>query len=490
MRWDSLRFRMSVLYSLVLGVILTIVVGIVIYQVHRILYRGFDDKLKIKAVKVANMFNTLYRIETGEQGYLRLGPYRLPVVRTEVSEQTQILLKGMWKSEAESLNLGSDYIQIYNGQGQLLNQSENVSDEIAKDWEKGHIIKTDRVTYQNIRLHGKSFRWIYYPFDGPAGQTYFVKLAGSLGNIHRFLKELLGLAIGTIIVVLLVTSFLGWLLTQRVLKPVNAVVDTARKISYKDLHLRIPPEGADQEIQYLIESFNAMIERLENSFEHINDFSSHVAHELKTPLAIIRGEMELALQQPRDSQEYQRVIHVSLEEMDRLIRLIRDLLFLARLDYQPDMFKFHKIDLVPMLQDLADQARIMAESQGLSLKVVLPDAPLNVNADADQMRRLFLNLIDNAIKYTGSGGEVQLSAAADDVNARITVSDTGRGIPAEHLPRIFEKFHRVHNHSDRVAGTGLGLSIALSIAKAHQGDILVDSEPSKGSTFTIVLPRA
>ena len=145
------------------------------------------------------------------------------------------------------------------------------------------------------------------------------------------------------------------------------------------------------------------------------------------------------------------------------------------------------MDAVAFLKELSEQATVMAEAKQLHLKTDWPQEPAIVNGDVDQLRRLFLNLIDNAIKYTEPGGSVRVSATVKDQKVLMTVSDTGRGIPPDHLEKIFEKFHRVHNH-DGVSGSGLGLSIALSIAKAHRGHIDVESELSKGTTFTVVLP--
>lgn len=487
MSWHSLRFRMSVLYSVVLGLILTLVVGVIVFQVRHILYRNFDDKLKIKAVKVANMFNTLYRMESGQE-YLRIGPARIAVSRRGVSEQTQQLLKSMWKTEAEALNLGSDYIQIYNAQNELLNQSENVTPMIAQSWRASWSKDVDRIAYQDIRLNNQNCRWIHYPFAGPENQMYYVNIAGSLEKVNVFVREMLALSLTTIIIVLVITSFLGWLFAQRVLRPVNNVVDTAQKISHKDLHLRITSEDSDEEIKYLIEAFNAMIERLQTSFEHINDFSSHVAHELKTPLAIIRGEMELALQQTRDPEEYQRVMRVCLEEMDRLIRLIKGMLLLAQLDYQPQMFHFTNMDVGELLRDLSDQARIMAELKNLEFKAEIPQQPLMINADADQLRRLFLNLLDNAVKYTDSGGRIGLTVSVKDSDVCVEVSDTGHGVSAEHQKKIFDKFYRVPDRSKDIPGTGLGLSIAQSVAKAHQSRLEFKANSPQGSIFLVTIP--
>ncbi len=267
---------------------------------------------------------------------------------------------------------------------------------------------------------------------------------------------------------------------------VTKIVDD---ISHKDLNLRIFEMEADEEMVCLINSCNAMLERLEKSFEHINEFSSHVAHELKTPLAIIRGEVELTLTENRDVVEYKRVLNVSLEEIDRLIKIIKDLLLIARLDYNPNVFFFEKINLSAFIEDLFEYSSILAEQKGLVSELNVPELPYFINADKVHLRRLFLNLINNAVNYTPADGKICISMTVKSSMAQIAVSDTGTGVPVNDLESIFDKFFRSHSPGYKsVSGSGLGLSIARSIARTHQGEISVQSQPGHGSTFTVSLP--
>jgi len=261
------------------------------------------------------------------------------------------------------------------------------------------------------------------------------------------------------------------------------------EISHSDLHLRIPEMEADAEMRRLINAFNAMIERVETSFAHVNEFSSHVAHELKTPLAIIRGEVELALNETRDIAEYQRVLTVTVEEIDRLIRIIKDLLMLARLDFNPDVFRFEKINLKEFLAEIHEYTSILCEEKGVTSGLTVPDVDCFVRADRVHLRRLFLNLVHNAVKFTPAGGDIRINMAADGNDVRISVADTGAGIAPADMEKIFEKFFRAHD-AKTTSGTSLGLSIARSIARAHQGRIDVQSSPGQGSTFTVSLPAA
>jgi len=263
--------------------------------------------------------------------------------------------------------------------------------------------------------------------------------------------------------ILALTSFLGGFFARRILKPVSNVTKIVDDISHKDLNLRIPEMAVDVEMKHLISSCNAMIGRLEKSFEHVNEFSSHVAHELKTPLAIIRGEVELALSETRDAAEYQRVLNVSLEEIDRLIRIIKDLLLLARLDYNPDVFQFENINLKAFLEEIFEYSSILADQKGLASELNLPESEHSIDGDKIHLRRLFLNLINNAVKFTPKGGKIIITLTVNTNRALIAVSDTGIGIFPKDQQAIFDKFFRSHSHGQKAEpGSGLGLSIAQS----------------------------
>jgi signal transduction histidine kinase len=269
------------------------------------------------------------------------------------------------------------------------------------------------------------------------------------------------------------------------------ITNFADTISHANLNIKIQEQELDVEIRQLVNSFNMMIGRLRESFEHITEFSSHVAHELKTPLAIVKGEIELALSKDNNPKEYKKVLAGCLEEIERIIIIIRDLLLLAKLDYKPDIFKFEKLNLIQFFEEIYEHSKVLASSKNIEVKLNNTAKELFIKGDKVHLRRLFYNIIGNAVKFTPPKGNINISLSKEYPNARIDISDTGKGIAEENLHRIFNKFYRTHEDANGVEpGIGLGLSVALSIAKAHRGDIKVKSELNKGSTFSVILPLA
>ncbi|VAW13483.1 hypothetical protein MNBD_BACTEROID05-780, partial [hydrothermal vent metagenome] len=309
--------------------------------------------------------------------------------------------------------------------------------------------------------------------------------------VQKILHRLLTFILIIIITVVVLTSFVGQVFAQKVLKPVVTVSQMADNITYQGLSNRIIEKQNDVEMQKLVDSFNGMINRLDKSFTHINEFSSHVAHELKTPLAIMRGETELALDQEIDSNEYKKVLANNLDEIDRMIKIVKDLLLLAKLDYKPEIFKFQKFNLSSFFTDLYEHSKVLASSKSIHMDLKIVEDNIYVNGDKIHLRRLFLNLINNAVLYTPSSGKIDLLVYKKDSKVFMDVKDSGEGISSENIDKIFDKFYRVPKEADtKESGSGLGLNIAQSIAKAHKGVITVQSQPGKGTTFTVTLPLA
>jgi len=203
-------------------------------------------------------------------------------------------------------------------------------------------------------------------------------------------------------------------------------------------------------------------------------------------LTVIKGEAELALLKDRSATEYQNVMQINLEECNKMLKIIEDLLLLARMDYQPQIFQFKKIDLVELIQEIYHHTQILAKVKRIRVKLENPFKVIHINADPVHLRRLFLNLIDNALKFTPENGSLEIAIENHGKEVHVLIKDNGIGLAAEEIDRIFDRFYRLNPQKD---GSGLGLNIALTIAKYHQGNILVESIPSKGSTFKVVLPH-
>lgn len=293
--------------------------------------------------------------------------------------------------------------------------------------------------------------------------------------------------------VLLVTSVLfplvGYRVARHGIRPVEEIAATARSITSKNLRERIRAEGYPSELASLAGTFNEMLDRLEESFERISRFSADIAHDLRTPVNNIRGEAEVALARARTVDEYREVIESSLEEAVRLSDLIGDLLFLARAESPLSELRRERVNVGKLLNAVRDYYEASASDGGISLIADQGAEPVTAELDRALMLRAVSNLVSNAIAHTPTGGTVTLAARADGAAVRIEISDTGDGIPAEALPRVFDRFFRVDpSRSTTSGGTGLGLAIVQSIMALHGGRAEIASRFGYGTCVTLRMP--
>jgi len=293
--------------------------------------------------------------------------------------------------------------------------------------------------------------------------------------------------------ILLVTSvlfpFLGHRIARHGIGPVEQIAETARRITSTNLRERIRAEGYPSELASLAGTFNAMLDRLEESFERISQFSADIAHDLRTPVNNIRGEAEVALARARTVDEYRDVLESSLEEAVRLSELIGDLLFLARAERPLTELRLERVAVGDLLSTVRDYYEATASDAQISLSAARGEEALSANLDRSLMLRAVSNLVSNAIAHTPPGGAVTLAAARKGAGIRIEVSDTGVGIPVDSLPRVFDRFFRVDpSRSQASGGSGLGLAIVQSIMTLHGGSAEIASELGRGTRVALCVP--
>lgn len=482
----SLRFKASILYSVILAVILLTFSSVIFLNARSILFQDMDEELKIKAEEISGILNAYDQMRRTEEHPISQILERFKS-RTIGSNQ-KMIIDEIWRAQVDVLNLKDDYINIVNANGQAVLISHNFSDEIAGLLREKFPAMSDRIIYRSVIGKKHRLRVINMPVQ-LSNLSFVIQVGTSQVHVEKTLKEMLTFISVAILVLLLLTSFVGRVFIHHALKPVREVIDLANTISHKDLNQRIQEKKVDAEMKQLVDSFNSMISRLSKSFNHINEFSSHAAHELKTPLAIMRGEIELALDDDRSPSEYKKLLEGCLEEIDHMIKVIKDLLFLAKLDYKPEIFHFERMSLVPFLEEIYGHSQVLAETKQIKVTRNFPEPEIFVHADKVHLRRLFFNIISNAIKFTPPQGTVEMSVYLQEGKCCVDIKDSGDGIPADVQQKIFDKFFRVpQDDESSPPGTGLGLSIALSVAKAHNGDIQVKSALHQGATFIVILP--
>ncbi|MCL5791911.1 MAG: heavy metal sensor histidine kinase [Deltaproteobacteria bacterium] len=323
---------------------------------------------------------------------------------------------------------------------------------------------------------------------------------GSKGNKQRIVQIALDVSDDYAILAiyrkeLLIALFLGTLISagagiaiaRKGMKPIQEIAKAAQRITATHLHERINPARWPMELTVLASAFDDMLVRLEDSFERLSQFSADLAHELRTPINNLMGETEVTLSKIRTVDDYKQILESSMEEFSRLSRMIDNLLFLARAENpetQIERTNFSAINEVDAVKEFYDA---LAEEHGVNIAC---NGDVILNADQNLFRRAISNLISNALKYTGKGGNVTITAQRSDNHyIEIIVKDTGCGIEKEHLSKIFDRFYRVQNtKSLNPRGTGLGLAIVKSIMDMHLGSVNIQSEPGKGTTVVLVFP--
>jgi heavy metal sensor kinase len=313
-------------------------------------------------------------------------------------------------------------------------------------------------------------------------------IMASLDDVDHELGELRTVLGTAVPLVLLLSGALGYVLARKALSPMERLRRSAEEITAERLERRLPVINPHDELGRLTATFNATIERLQKSFAEIRRFTADASHELRTPLTAIRMEAEVALTKPLGLADHQQLLGSILEECDRLTRLTDQLLALAREDARAARQAHEPLDLAALVNDVADTMRPLAEARGIRFQV-RADPDTRIQGDPARLREVFLNLLDNAIKYTPDGGEIEIRSNVQGTEAVVVVRDSGIGIPTEHQPYVFDRFYRVDKARTRAeGGTGLGLSIAQSIVSSHGGKIELTSTPGKGTTFSVRMP--
>lgn len=376
-------------------------------------------------------------------------------------------------------------IQVARLDGSVLFQSERIGEQSlpipdASDMGPG------RVADSVLRPDGTRVRVasrLAQGFDGPL----IMQAADSLEPMYANLGRLLATLLAAAPVVMGGALWGGYLLSRKALAPVDALTAAALRITASKLDERVAVGTPNDELTRLATAFNGMIERLERSFQQMQQFTADAAHELRTPLSVLRNEAEVALLSLRTPDEYRAVLTSQLEEVERLARLADQLLFLCREDSRAAPASDEAVALDQLVRDVAEQMQPAATRRGVRLEFAALPQCVAVS-DSDRLRRLFANLIDNAIKYTPSGGKIVVSGARINGCIEVVVQDSGIGIPSLHLPRLFDRFYRADGARSGTEGTGLGLSICRAIVDSQNGDIDLQSTPGLGTTVRVRLP--
>jgi two-component system heavy metal sensor histidine kinase CusS len=334
---------------------------------------------------------------------------------------------------------------------------------------------------------GRRWRIVGVKVQGPSSPL-IVQVARSLASFDQECRELLFTFVVTGPLTLLVAVGGGYFLARRALAPVEQITRTADEITADRLNRRVEVPNPRDEMGGLAGTLNRMIGRLERSFAEMQRFTADAAHELRTPLAVLRNEIEVALRAPRSPEEYGRVLENLLEEVNRLSLVAEQLLFLCRQDAGLHPAAQDEVAAEVLLQEVVGNMRLVAEEKGVGLDLKEND-PCSLVTDPRQLRRVLYNLLDNAIKYTGPVGRVTVSGMTRDRVWSVTIADTGVGIPPEHLPHVFERFYRVDAaRSGDGNGAGLGLAICQSIMTALGGAITLQSAVCHGTNVRVEVP--
>lgn len=459
---DSVRTRLTLWYAGVLAVSLIAFAIVIYYAAVASLHERQDESLKSTAQTVASA----YEEEFQEQ--------------QSISKAGEIVMA--------ELMFPDRYVVITDSTGHQIASSKNAS-AIGITMPASVLSRAHEQNFAFATSNG--FRVALVPISVDRSLN-FAAVAEPLSVIDEGLSRLRRDFFAGVPAVLLLASVGGYFLARKSLSSIASMNAQTQRISAESLSSRLDVTNPRDELGRLATTINDLLARLENSFDEQQRFIADASHELRTPLAVLRGETEVVLGKTRTVEEYQESLSLIKDEAERLSRIVEDLFLLARQPIDtPISLIQEQVVLNDAVRDCARAAQVLATRKGVRLNIANSDPPIALNGDEDLIKRMILNLLDNAVKYTPEGGEISLTLARENGHAQIVVCDTGIGISKQDQLRVFDRFYRVDKARSRaLGGAGLGLSIVRWIVEAHGGEIHVQSGGGIGSALTVELPIA
>lgn len=455
----SIRTRLTLAYALFVGVVLVACGGLLFGVARYQLLRHHDPSLKETAARVEAILSR-------REDCIRLEP-----------------------AQIQDLNRLDHLILFHEagGEGQVFYRSpdsEGIPTPASLE------AMTTAVPFETLMAGGESLRVHSRPYKSRAGRQGLIRVMDRLGDVEEPLHALAYSLVFMAPVAILLAALGGYWMASRALSPVDRITQQARAIGAQNLASRIPHPGNSDELGRLVDTLNRMFERLERTFEGMKRFTSDASHELRSPLAIMRSTIDVALNRPRTPEEYRASLESLGEEVDRIRKISADLLLLARADAGRLELELTPLNLGLLVNEVVDAFQILANAKEVRLENST-SGQMAVLGDERWLRQALANLLDNAIKFTPTAGQVWVDLAQEAGWVRITVKDSGPGIPEEHRSRVFERFYQADPARTREAGqgAGLGLSITAWIVEAHGGLLSVENRSDgHGCCFSLRLP--
>lgn len=396
-------------------------------------------------------------------------------------------------------SVGRAYLQILSGDGKLVARSRTLGrSQLPLYQDDLQAISSNTGAFRTIGHNeipavptsdrGMHYRLLTFKVTDRGPLAFILQIAVSVSLLEQERRGLLLFFLISIPFTLVIAAIGGWYVSGSALAPVMAIIEKAKSISSRNLSERLPVSKTADEVQHLSITLNELLNRLEQAFESQERFIADASHELKTPLAIMRGELDVLKSRARSQEEVGEFVESAAQELKHLSRLVEDLLLLARVDAGAGSLSIQPVRLDEILLEVVARMKRIAKARDISIRLDLFTENFDINGDPNLLQSLFQNLIDNAIKFSPPGSTVDVSLCESESQVReVSIRDRGAGIAPELLPRIFDRFYRAKAKEGSAPGFGLGLTIARRIAEAHGATLQVQSSPNEGTTFTVVI---
>ncbi len=485
MFFKSIRFKILLWYMLLLTFTLLIFSTVLYGIFDKFLIDSLDDLIGSRAEGITNSIGAYWISPQGGKN-----------IEIEPSDDNLKNFKAVAREWVEEKSKDSElmkvFVQILNTKGERIVSARTMPFVAPLDKSDFDDILRGEDSFDTLAgtaINGQKTKFRVYtkPVIENGKVKYVVQAIAPIDLISLALNNLIFILFFLLPLTVLLAAIPGVLLAGLTLRPVNGMINTLKQITAENLKLKIHIPDTKDEVRRLADTFNDMIDRLDRSFSSQQNFIQDISYELKAPLIMLKKEFIEVLDKKSLEADYEAVMRKSLGELDNFSAVIEDLLVLAKFDNSRMPLEIRKINLPRLLAEALRGKKVSAEEKDVDLSSFLQET-ITLDGDETQLKRLFANLLDNAIKYTHRKGRITVSAHKDGKFAKITVSDTGMGMPEDELLYIFDRFYQINKSRSSKHGFGLGLSIAKSIVESHKGKIAVESQLGKGSTFTVYLP--